>query len=97
MVRSSSRRKDSHNLGKALLDACESRRTVGRRKLETGQGLYRNDRQVGPLLIWPLPPGDPVTVFGIWIDNGDAGAMLAAWHHWILSIEEALHGTRSER
>jgi len=84
LVRSATDRKDAHNIQKALLDGGESRLKKGRTFLDTGRGWYRNDKQVKPLLIVPLPPGPPVTIVALWPWRGHLGAWLAAALTWIM-------------
>lgn len=92
VTRASSRRLDAHNVHKALLDAAESRRRDrGQRTItDTGRGLYRNDRQVGPVGLLPLPPGPPFVWLAVWPDTGDTGAMLAAWGEWFAHVQEVI-------
>lgn len=91
LVRSATTRKDSHNIQKALLDACESRRRYGKTKVilvETHFGLYHNDRQVGPFLVVPLPRGPAFTRFAVWPFDGDMGTLLSHWATWLTLQEE---------
>lgn len=92
VVRSTTRRKDLHNVEKALLDACESRRKVKgqRAKVETGQGLYHDDRQVQTFTAWPLPPGEPCTWLALWDFTVPTVAVLSHYARWITLLQESL-------